>query len=64
LFDTLLEVKVPIERWRVEDITISPHSSLDYRPPAPEAIRTMVRIGKTELAEKESPQEDAMPTQP
>ena len=38
-FDTLLEAKVLIERWRVEYNTIRPHSSLGYRPPAPETIR-------------------------
>ena len=37
-FDTLLEAKVLIERWRVLYNTIRPHSSLGYRPPAPEAI--------------------------
>ena len=37
LFDTLLEAKVLIERWQVEYNTIRPHSSLGYRPPAPEA---------------------------
>jgi len=37
VFDTLLEAKVLIERWRVEYNTIRPHSSLGYRPPAPEA---------------------------
>ena len=37
-FDTLLEAKVLIERWRVEYNTIRPHSSLGYSPPAPEAI--------------------------
>ena len=37
-FDTLLEAKVLIERWRVEYNTIRPHSSLGYHPPAPETI--------------------------
>ena len=37
-FDTLLEAKVLIERWRRHYNTIRPHSSLGYRPPAPEAI--------------------------
>jgi transposase InsO family protein len=37
LFDTLLEAKVLVERWRVEYNTFRPHSSLGYRPPAPEA---------------------------
>jgi len=38
-FDTLLEAKVLIERWRREYNTRRPHSSLGYRPPAPEAIQ-------------------------
>ena len=37
IFDTLLEAKVLIERWRREYNTIRPHSSLGYVPPAPEA---------------------------
>jgi transposase InsO family protein len=36
-FDTLLEAKVLIERWRQDYNTIRPHSALGYRPPAPEA---------------------------
>jgi putative transposase len=39
LFDTLLEGKVLIERWRQHYNTVRPHSSLDYQPPAPEAIQ-------------------------
>ena len=37
IFDTLLEAKVVIELWRREYNTMRPHSSLGYRPPAPEA---------------------------
>ena len=37
LFDTLWEAKVLIEQWRCEYNTFRPHSSLGYRPPAPEA---------------------------
>ena len=37
-FDTLLEAKVLIERWRQHYNTIRPHSALGYRPPAPEEI--------------------------
>jgi putative transposase len=37
LFYTLTEAKVLIERWRREYNTLRPHSSLGYRPPAPEA---------------------------
>jgi transposase InsO family protein len=38
IFDTLLEAKVLIERWRRHYNTIRPHSALGYRPPAPEAL--------------------------
>ena len=38
VFDTLLEAKVLVERWRTEYNTFRPHSSLGYRPPAPEAL--------------------------
>ena len=37
-FYTLKEAKVLIERWRVHYNTIRPHSSLGYRPPAPETV--------------------------
>jgi putative transposase len=37
IFDTMAEARVLIERWRAYYNTIIPHSSLDYRPPAPEA---------------------------
>lgn len=36
LFYTLLEAKVIIEKWRRDYNTIRPHSSLGYKPPAPE----------------------------
>ena len=39
IFDTLLEGTVLIERWRREYKTVRPHSSLGYRPPAPEALQ-------------------------
>ena len=38
IFYTLKEARVLIENWRQEYNTIRPHSSLEYRPPAPEAI--------------------------
>jgi transposase InsO family protein len=37
-FYTLTEAKVLIEQWRREYNQVRPHSSLGYRPPAPEAI--------------------------
>ena len=36
IFYTLKEAKILIENWRREYNTIRPHSSLGYRPPAPE----------------------------
>ena len=38
VFYTLKEAQILIERWRIEYNTIRPHSSLGYRPPAPESI--------------------------
>ena len=38
IFETLLEAKVLIERWRREYNTKRPHSALGYRPPAPAAV--------------------------
>jgi putative transposase len=37
IFYTLKEAQVLIEWWRLEYNNIRPHSSLNYRPPAPEA---------------------------
>jgi putative transposase len=39
VFDTLFEAQVLIERWRHEYNAVRPHSSLGYRPPAPETIQ-------------------------
>jgi transposase InsO family protein len=39
-FDTLLEAKVLVERWRRHYNTRRPHSALGYRPPAPEATQS------------------------
>jgi len=41
IFDTIMEAKVIIERWRKEYNTIRPHSSLGFRPPAPEAYKPL-----------------------
>jgi transposase InsO family protein len=38
VFDTLLETKVLVERWRDEYNHIRPYSALGYRPPAPEVV--------------------------
>ena len=41
LLDTLLEARVLTARWRQEYNTFRPHSSLNYRPPAPEAFEPL-----------------------
>lgn len=33
---SLKEAQILIERWRIDYNTIRPHSSLGYKPPAPE----------------------------
>ena len=38
IFYTLAEAKIIIERWRVHYNTKRPHTSLGYRPPAPEVV--------------------------
>ena len=38
IFDTLVEAKILIERWRVHYNTVRPHSALNGRPPAPETL--------------------------
>ncbi len=42
IFYSLKEAQVLIEMWRQDYNTISPHSSLDYQPPAPAAVLPMV----------------------
>ncbi|MEJ0094560.1 MAG: IS3 family transposase [Methylocella sp.] len=39
IFYTLKEAKVVIERWRRHYNTVRPHSSLGYKPPAPETLQ-------------------------
>jgi hypothetical protein len=38
VFNTLREAQVLIEEWRRHSNRVRPHSSLGYRPPAPEAL--------------------------
>ena len=44
IFYTLKEAQVIIESWRQEYNIYRPHSSLGYRPPAPEAVLTPSEI--------------------
>jgi transposase InsO family protein len=39
IFYTLLEAQVLVEQWRRHYNTVRPHSSLGYKPPAPEAVQ-------------------------
>ena len=42
IFTTLTEARILIEQWRREYNHIRPHSSLGYRPPAPEAVMAKI----------------------
>jgi len=42
IFYNIKEAKVLIENWRKEYNTVRPHSSLGYRPPAPEAFQPLI----------------------
>jgi len=42
IFYNIKEAKVLIENWRKEYNTVRPHSSLGYRPPAPEAAQPLI----------------------
>jgi len=44
IYYTLKEAQVLIERWRQQYNTIRPHSALNYRPPAPEAVLPQVTL--------------------
>jgi putative transposase len=51
IFYTMKEVRVLAERWRVHYNTVRPHSSLGYRPPAPEAwLENNMGHGEVETA--------------
>ena len=55
IFYTLKEATVLIEQWRRHYNTVRPHSSLGYRPPAPETI--LPARQSTNYARKQPPQE-------
>src|SRR5208283_2658398 len=46
IFYSLKEAQVVIEQWRVQYNTVRPHSSLGYRPPAPQAIMPAVGLSR------------------
>ena len=47
MFDTLLEAQVLVERWRIHYNMVRPHSALNYRPPAPEAVQPWLPASAT-----------------
>lgn len=49
IFMTLFEAKVLLENWRREYNRIRPHSSLGYRPPAPEAFAPVYELQNANL---------------
>jgi putative transposase len=51
IFYSMKEIRVLAERWRVHYNTVRPHSSLRYRPPAPEAwVAKSLGYGEVETA--------------
>ena len=51
IFQSMKEMRVLAERWRVHYNTIRPHSSPGYRPPAPEAwLAKSLGCGEVETA--------------
>ena len=49
IFYSIKELRVLAERWRVHYNTLRPHSSLGYRPPAPEAWLTSSNMGHAKV---------------
>lgn len=45
VFYSMKELRVLAERWRIHYNTVRPHSSLGYRPPAPQAQLTETKAG-------------------
>ena len=46
IFYSLKEVQILTESWRREYNQVRPHSSLGYRPPAPEVIKTASELAR------------------
>jgi transposase InsO family protein len=52
IFYSMKEIRILAERWRVHYNTVRPHSSLGYRPPAPESWQTEIKTGYGEVESK------------
>jgi transposase InsO family protein len=44
---TLKRALVLVEKWPIDYNTIRPHSSLDYIPPAPQAVNPLATLAET-----------------
>jgi len=53
IFYSIKEIRILAERWRIRYNTIRPHSSLGYRPPAPESWQTEIKTGYGEVESKQ-----------
>ena len=51
IFYSLKEATVVIEQWRKDYNTLRPHSSLNYRPPAPANIHSQIAAARSEFAD-------------
>ncbi len=49
IFYSMKELRVLAERWRIHYNTVRPHSSLGYRPPAPQACQAAINQGHGEV---------------
>jgi transposase InsO family protein len=52
IFYSSKEIRVLVERWLVHYNTVRPHSSLGYRPPAPEAWQAESKEGHGKVESK------------
>jgi len=52
IFYSMKEIRILAERWRIHYNTIRPHSSLGYRPPAPESWQGGTKTGYEEVESK------------
>jgi len=48
IFYSIKELRVLAERWRIHYNTVRPHSSLSYRPPAPETSQGHEKVESTQ----------------
>ncbi len=52
IFYSMKEIRILAERWTIHYNTIRPHSSLGYRPPAPESWQSGTKTGCGKMESK------------